>query len=182
MADEMKIGDKFSRLTVKECLGRKILVECECGTEKLVERRFLRGGRTRSCGCLRSETSRTVGLGNLRHGHKTRKNRSRSYKSWEAMKERCANETHRSYKDYGARGVTVCERWLDSFQNFLADMGERPEGTTLDRRDNSKGYYKENCRWATKSQQQRNKRCHQAIRHNVAQPGLKTEGDKILTS
>ncbi len=73
------------------------------------------------------------------------------------MKQRCTNPNHRAYKDYGGRGITVCEQWLQ-FHYFLRDMGERPEGTTLDRIDNDKGYYKENCRWATGYEQGWNRR------------------------
>lgn len=94
------------------------------------------------------------------HGHSSldgKKRSSRTYNSWTSMKNRCLNPHHRSYKNYGGRGVTVCKEWLD-FSVFLEDMGERPEETSLDRIDNNKGYFKENCRWATLSSQQRNKR------------------------
>lgn len=78
--------------------------------------------------------------------------KSDSYRSWRAMKRRCLDVRHPFYKNYGAKGITVCERWMD-FRNFYEDMGDRPEGTTLDRLDNKMGYYKANCRWATKKQQ-----------------------------
>lgn len=81
-----------------------------------------------------------------------------TYKSWQSMKERCYNPKSTSYFRYGEKGITICNRWLDSFENFLADMGERPEGTTIDRIDGSKGYCKENCRWATKIDQSRNRK------------------------
>lgn len=83
------------------------------------------------------------------HGY----SRTPTYRSWQSMKTRCYNEASFKYPDYGGRGVTVCKRWLKSFEAFLADMGERPEGTTLDRRDGKKGYSKANCRWATREEQ-----------------------------
>jgi predicted XRE-type DNA-binding protein len=88
-----------------------------------------------------------------KHGYEN----SITYKSWDSMKQRCLNPNHERYKDYGSKGIIICERWKNSFENFLEDMGERPEGTTIDRIDNSDGYYKENCRWATFKQQARNK-------------------------
>ena len=80
------------------------------------------------------------------------------YKTWDSMIGRCYHKTNASYKNYGARGITVCQEWLDDFANFLRDMGNKPEGHTLDRIDNDKGYSKDNCRWATWSEQIRNQR------------------------
>lgn len=83
---------------------------------------------------------------------------SPTYSIWVQMIERCHNEKHRFYKWYGARGITVCPRWYNNFTYFLNDMGEKPEGMSLDRIDNDKGYGKNNCKWSTKSEQQRNRR------------------------
>ena len=91
------------------------------------------------------------------HGHTTHTGSSPTYKSWHMMKQRCYNPNNAQYHDYGGRGITMCAKWL-SFENFLADMGERPDGTSLERKDNNIGYYPDNCRWATKSEQQRNRR------------------------
>lgn len=93
---------------------------------------------------------------NRTHGACAGGKNSPMYALWSHMKDRCLNENNTRYKSYGGRGITVCERWMD-FQNFLSDMGERPEGMTLDRIDNDKGYSPDNCRWATNKQQQRNK-------------------------
>lgn len=94
--------------------------------------------------------------GNASHGHASYRNRSPTYQSWAAIIQRCNNPKSTSYPHYGARGITVCERWL-KFENFLADMGERPEGTTIDREDGSGNYEPGNCRWATKEQQSANR-------------------------
>ena len=90
------------------------------------------------------------------HGHNTSKGKSPTYITWDKMKTRCNNPNHERYKDYGGKGIKVCVRW-NSFVNFLKDMGERPEGKTLDRIDTTKGYSKSNCRWATIKQQMRNR-------------------------
>lgn len=91
------------------------------------------------------------------HGHTTHTGSSPTYKSWHMMKQRCTNPKNTQYHDYGGRGISMCPSWV-SFDQFLHDMGERPQGTTLDRKDNSLGYNPDNCRWATKSEQQRNRR------------------------
>lgn len=96
--------------------------------------------------------------GNVKHGHSTRvKGVSPTYTSWQQMLDRCNNKDSERYKDYGSRGITVCERWL-SFENFLADMGERPSGLTLERINNEEGYFKNNCKWASYAEQNENKR------------------------
>lgn len=92
-----------------------------------------------------------------KHNHTTKKWSSPTYKSWHAMKQRCTNPKSPQYKDYGGRGLDVAPCWM-SFDNFLAHMGERPAGTTLERIDNERGYWPDNCYWATRAQQQRNRR------------------------
>lgn len=124
-----------------------VLCRCDCGTIRNVYLSALLREKSKSCGCLHKEKVTT-------HGH----NGTRTYKSYHAMKERCLNPNHQAYEFYGGRGIKICDRWLLSFENFLEDMGERPEERTLDRVDNDGDYTKMNCRWATKSQQNKNKR------------------------
>jgi len=96
---------------------------------------------------------------------KPRKPRTKTYTCWLSMRERCNNKNHDHYSYYGGRGIAVCERWK-SFDNFLSDMGEKPEGMTLDRRDNSGPYCPENCQWATRSQQMRNTRHNRMVTYD----------------
>lgn len=127
------------------------LCKCDCGNEKLVRAGLLRSGNSSSCGCTRG---------------KHRMSKSRTYKSWDSMRQRCNNPNAPDYSRYGGRGIEVCRRWQSSFQNFLDDMGERPEGKTLDRADNSKGYEPDNCRWATPTEQQENRRNTPKVEYN----------------
>lgn len=118
---------------------------CHCGTEFVAEGDKVKRGHTRSCGCM-SESRK--------HGMVS----ASEYGIWAAMKRRCLNENSPAYPDYGGRGITVCERWMD-FRNFYNDMGDRPsEEHEIDRRDNSKGYSPDNCYWATVPEQSRNRR------------------------
>jgi len=124
--------------------GNKWVCRCDCGKIKSCLITNLRRGLSTSCGCNRKGKHMTHGL---RH--------SRSYNSWHSMIRRCENKDAAYYHRYGGRGISVCERW-HSFELFYEDMGERPEGTSLDRKDNNKGYYKENCRWGTEAEQRSN--------------------------
>ena len=138
---------------------RRWLCRCGCGTERIVDGRSLRRGATRSCGCLLREVAASeMRAKMLVHGHAATADRSPTYRSWRSMIGRCTRPTDVSFKYYGARGIEVCERWRASFVNFLADMGERPTGLTLDRVDVEGNYEPGNCRWATRSEQERNKR------------------------
>jgi hypothetical protein len=137
------------------------LCQCECGTKKVMESIHLRRGISRSCGCLKIET--TIRL-STKHGHASTTYTSPTYHTWAGMVARCTNPKHRSYPQYGGNGIAVCKRWL-TFSNFLADMGEKPTGTSLDRIDSKKGYAIHNCRWATSSKQARNKGNNRLLTH-----------------
>jgi hypothetical protein len=123
------------------------LCQCKCGKRAVVTGGNLRNGHSTNCGCVGH------------HGHCKNDRMSPTYASWAAMKTRCLNERDPDYPYYGGRGITVCKRWLHSFENFLADMGKRPKSMTLDRKNNNGNYTSRNCRWATKKQQQNNRRC-----------------------
>jgi len=152
-------GRRFGRLLVISRAPRHLNRTmwnclCDCGTERVVWAASFKKN-TRSCGCLRSEiTGRRSRIINRKHGMWE----TSEWGAWTSMKERCTNKNHPSYCHYGGRGITVCPQWLKSFENFYADMGPKPAGLTLDRINNDSGYYKENCRWATRKEQSRNQR------------------------
>lgn len=158
-------GQRFGRLEVlryADTLNKRArwFCLCDCGTKIIVLGKSLRQGNTKSCGCLnREKISDRAVTRNYKHGHAIRGLNSREYASWCAMINRCENPNHDAYPRYGGMGIRVCKRWRVSFANFLADMGPRPTGKSLDRYPNKFGDYKPgNCRWATPSEQQTNRR------------------------
>ncbi len=151
-------GQTFGRLRAlrpterRDADGRAYwLCRCACGGEREALGRDLRRGRTTSCGCKKSERARTAAQ---THGATD----SPEYRSWQSMLTRCTNDRYHRFDRYGGRGITVCPAWARSFAAFLADMGPRPKGTTLDRWPNNDGNYEPgNCRWATPAQQRQNR-------------------------
>lgn len=158
-------GMRFGRLVVISREGStkrgqaKWRCLCDCGANSVAAAYNLKNGHITSCGCLRDELSgkRIKDIATTHGGYN-----SGTYISWKAMISRCTNTKSKSFKNYGARGIEVTESWLD-FECFLSDMGRRPANTTIDRIDNNKGYCKENCRWASMAEQQRNRRNNRLI-------------------
>jgi hypothetical protein len=160
MRVEVNPGAIFGRWKVVRYLGKgpsrscMYLCRCECGTERSIRATVLNTGRTKSCGCLGLQNAHAACF---KHGHATDGRQSTEYSTWDAMIQRCTNSKNKRFHDYGGRGISVCERWM-RFDNFLADMGTRPPGMTLDRKNNDGNYEPGNCRWTTRRQQQLNQR------------------------
>ena len=151
---------------------------CDCGNVKLIKAENLSRARgtTRSCGCTQIESRKANGdLAGQRKDHPFSRRRMPSLRrTWEAMIARCTDPANKGFDNYGGRGITVCKEWLESFAKFATDVGPRPEGHSLERKDNDGNYCKENCTWATRTEQANNRRTNRWITvdgqtHTVAQ-------------
>ena len=151
-------GNRYGRLLVLSYHSRsegkaqhpRFLCKCDCGNEVVVLGTNLRRNHTTSCGCVHKENTRAA---KKTHGMR----HTPTYKTWCSMKERCLNSNSKSYEEYGSKGISIYEPWKESFEEFLKDMGVRPEGTSLDRIDPEKDYTPDNCQWADASNQAFNK-------------------------
>lgn len=174
-------GQRFTRLVITgeaERVGylRRYFCRCDCGNEIVAYGANLNRGATKSCGCLRRER---LGLLNRKHGLST----SPEYKIWAGIKKRCYSANSSGYRLWGGRGIRMCKEWRSDFEVFLSDMGHRPSPEhSIERRDNNGHYSKENCYWALRFQQIRNRRCSLFVTYRGQRMHLKTFAETINAS
>lgn len=160
IADFIKVGQTYGFLTVTSepfkigVPSRKaVSCSCICGNTGTYLCKLIYNGHTKSCGCARKISSAKTGRAATKHGL----THGPEWQTYYSMLQRCRNPDHKSYARYGGRGISICDRWLESFENFVADMGMRPEGMTLERSNTDGGYSLDNCRWATWKEQATNR-------------------------
>ena len=174
-------GCEFGRLVVMgfagsdKCRESLWYCKCSCGNIIRVKAANLRTGHTKSCGCFNVDVARERAT---THGHKANGMTSRTYITWRNMISRCYNPNDANYHHYGGRGIAVCDRWR-KFENFLADMGERPLRMTIERIDNNNGYFLDNCRYATQKEQCNNKRSNRYLTFNGKTQTISQWSDEI---
>lgn len=170
---------KFSRLHAIKLHSRdkhnreRWLFKCDCGQEKIIDKSSVKTGKTKSCGCLQLENNKIVGITHNR-------SKTREFKIWLGIKKRCLDKNHSTHKEYGGRGIIICDKWKDSFENFLVDMGESPSNFhSIDRINNNGNYESSNCRWATRKEQQNNCRRNRIISYKGDNYTLSNLCDKL---
>ena len=156
---EINTGDRYGRLTIVKLIDNEYVeCRCDCGTVRNFWKYSLtrKNKSSKSCGCISLEINKVQFI---KHGDELNGRKTTEYSTWDGMKQRCTNPNHRGYMSYGGRGITICDRWLNSFQNFLEDMGRKPSRAySIDRIDVNGNYELSNCRWATSKEQAMNKR------------------------
>jgi hypothetical protein len=154
------VGQKFGRYLViaksdkrSKAMKQMVLCRCDCGTEREVVVSNLRSGLSTSCGCWKDEKTSER---RKKHGF----SKTTMYYRYQGMIRRCYDPLHKEFHNYGARGIKVCDKWLESVENYIDDMGFPPFKTAqIDRINNDLGYFKDNCRWATPQENTNNRRC-----------------------
>lgn len=175
---KMAPGDRYGRLVAIEAVPHtsgRWRFACDCGRMKTISAKSVRFGDTRSCGCLRSELSAQRTATRITHG----RTNTPEYASWLAMRKRCYDPNNIGFKDYGGRGIMVCERWINSFENFFSDMGQRPAGTSIDRIDSNGNYEPSNCRWSTSKEQNSNTRSTHNLTYNGETLTVRGWGERL---
>lgn len=190
------VGQRFGRLTGLKYIPSSIktntrqayvICQCDCGRMATVPTHSLPTGHASSCGCVQKERVRQTGFANTTHGM----SKTSEYSTWTEMKSRCYNQNDKQFTQWGGRGITVCQRWRNSFTHFINDMGLRPNGLSLERIDNDKGYWcgncndcianhqLPNCKWATVKEQANNRRSNRHMTMNGRTQSVAAWSDEI---